>query len=153
MRLIEPIRYCLQLNTDEAIEILELDPERETILKDIAVGSALSPILEHCSYVTRVSVEEAKKHYSKKLENLLRTAPIGALIKLDRLCSLINDCPMSSTKECITSNITRKSKFPVCWEYGIEEKLSNDDLTVARDLANHIVQAWRAGQYVLVINS
>jgi hypothetical protein len=154
MRLIEPIQYTLQLNTDEIIDVLELDSEREVILNNDVVRSALASILEHCSYVTRISIEEAKKHHPKKLEALLRTAPIGALIKFNKLCASINNCPMSSRKECITSNVTKKfGKFPICWTYGVEEKLSNDDLIIATDLANHAVQAWRLGRYVLIVRS
>lgn len=147
----EPITYSLQLNTDENIEVLEIDPDRVPILSDDEIRQVLSPVLDHCSYVTRLSIEEAKKCHPKKLELLLRTPPIGALVKLNMLCSQINDCPMSSRKECTTKNIAKKyGKFPICWTY--DAKLLNNKVE-ADDLIYHIVHAWRLGQYVLIISS
>lgn len=152
MRLMEPVTYHLQLNTSEMIEILEIDPDRIPILKDNGIQLKLLPILQHCSHVTRLSIEEAKKEHARKLELLLRTPPIGALVKLNMPCALLNNCHMSSRKECTTKNVGKKyGKFPICWTYRTEPL--NDEAVQIKDIADNIIHAWRSGQYVLVVNS
>lgn len=149
--LIQPVQYSITLDTNEQIEVFELDSDRETVLLNELIIKSLEHVLEHCSYVTRKSIENAKKLFSKELSELLRTPPIGILIKLNMECSQINDCPMSSHKECSTKNVTKKhGRFPICWTYEIKTALSDTETIMANDLANHIFQAWRSGTYVLI---
>jgi hypothetical protein len=149
---VNPVQYSLQLNTGESIEVFEIDYDREILLKNDDIKPALSTIFGHCSYVTRESIEEAKQHYSKKLCELLRTPPLGILMKLSMKCSYINNCPMSSHKECSTKNVSKKrGKFPICWTYETKEELSSEQTLIVNDIINHVFQAWRNGLYVLIV--
>jgi hypothetical protein len=154
MRGITPFEYTLHLNTDEDLLISELDPGIVKELDDDNINKALSLVLNLCSYVTRLSVEEAKSGYSKKLTNQLRTEPVGALMKLDNpICKYIGDCSMAVKSECTTRNIKKGfGKFPECWEYQIKHKLSDELQMVATDLSRVIIHAWKEKKYVLIIS-
>jgi hypothetical protein len=154
MKLLEPVEYHLHLNTGEHIEVLELDEERIDALKIPEIKETLANLLSLCNPVTRLAVEEAKKGYSDKLENQLRTSPVAALIKIDKpKCIEFKGCPVEKKNDCITTKVAGKKKksIPVCWEYSIGD-IGGFNRVLAADLARHIVHAWNQDMYVLTIS-
>jgi hypothetical protein len=153
MKLIEPVEYTLYLNTGERIEVLELDVERVEALQILEVTENLPKLLSLCNSVTRLAIEEAKRGYSDKLENQLRTSPIAALLKIDKpKCVEFRQCPVVKKLNCDTTKIvdSKRKLLPICWEYSIDEKLTGMNRVLAIDLARHIVHAWSHRIYVLI---
>jgi len=154
MNLFEPVEYALRLNTDEQLEILEIDEGRADALQIPAIKESLSKLLSLCNPVTRLAVEEAKQGYSDRLESQLRTSPVAALLKIDKPeCIDIVHCPLREKKYCITTEVAGKKKkfLPICWEYKAASRIIGYDRVLAMDLARHIVHAWNKGTYVLTI--
>lgn len=154
MRLIEPAVYNLYFNTKEIFQIVEFDPDIIKELQNERFVKALSPVLDLCSYVSRLAIEEAKKGYSKRLEAQIRTEPVGALIRLKNpICVHIRDCATAQREVCTTRNISKKGigQFPECWEYAIGPGLPDEEQIVAGDLSREIVHSWKIQKYVFII--
>lgn len=148
MRLFE---YSLNLSTGERIKISEIPIS--TLDKNYfeAFGLAeISGVVSLCTNAPTQAMHDAKVGYTKPLEKMLRTPPVGALMKVDRpVCVNINDCAMADSKKCTA----RFSKFPECWEY---EVYNDSDLNViklsAKDIVRRIAIAWRDGRYVIIVS-
>jgi hypothetical protein len=145
--------YSLNLCTGETIRVSEismgaLDKFEKSAFEDPATFEAMSSIISLCTKAPHQAMEDAKIGHTKPLEKLLRTPPVGTLMKVDRpVCTNMFDCAMADSKKCTT----RFSKFPECWDYAMD---GDGDLTnsmvAAHEIVKEIVMAWRDGRYVII---
>lgn len=126
------LNYRLELGTREIIDIFEIELD----------GNELDGnVFQLCSHVPRSILEEAKGGWTKPLERMLRTPPVGALLRLNLTCASIDGCPIGKFPNCSTSFLDRKERhgaFPDCWMHA-----RGWESTV-------IVHAWRNGLYVII---
>ena len=88
--------YPIKLSTGETIQIAEIDAERSPALANLEVRKALDGLLQHCCRVSRKVMEEAKAGYDTQFKKLLRSQPIGCMLKAEpHQCRLINECAMA----------------------------------------------------------
>jgi hypothetical protein len=149
------LEYSLVLETGEEIDILELDPEVYVELQSAEVKAAASSILKRCSYVSRDVLEEAKNGFCKRLQESLRTPPLGCLLTItEPECVLMEECGIADRAICTTRYVFKsEGKFPVCWEARLSEPCSEDVGRKARDLTSRVVHAWRENRYVIIVTS
>lgn len=151
----QAFEYSLNLSTGEKIDVLEiplkaLDSWSKRAFQDPIAFKSMSGILSLCTTATHQAMEDAKIGYTKPLERLLKTPPIGILIKLDRpVCMSISDCAMADRKKCTT----KFDKFPECWDYALDvEGDFTEVVTIAHEIVKQIVMAWRDGRYVIIVS-
>lgn len=151
---VSPNEYSLRMDTGEVLLVSELDPETSPGLTDPAVLATIRDVLEWCSFVSRESIEEAKRGYTRALQSELRSTPIGSLLRLRTpSCRLLRSCASAIPEHCTTRRTVRgKPSFPHCWEATVdtdEPSLAG----VSRDVATYIVHSWREGRRVLIVRS
>lgn len=151
---IELVEYTLHLNTGEVISVSEFDANVITDLTSPEVMRAITPVLKRCTFMPRSVIEEAKMGYTAKFESLMRTSPIGAMLKLDiPICGMIKDCASAIKTICTTRNIEGKlGNFPICWEVATPRLTPDDIKERAQRLAFVIIHSWRMGKYVLLVD-
>jgi hypothetical protein len=155
---VDPVEYTLHLGTGEEMLFTELDDRVIPALQDKRVVGALHGILRRCTPVTHSILQEAKLGHTKSLENLLRTPPIGSLLKLDKpICSQIGCCVMADVRRCTTNNIKGKlGIFPDCWAYAVDIPIIEIDkayvMMAAGEISRCVVNAWKANRYVLIVS-
>lgn len=149
--------YSLQLDTGETLSVAEipmraLDEWSRKAFADPKSAKAMSTILALCTRAPHAVMEDAKTGYTKPLERLLRTPPIGALVKLDRpVCMNVSSCVMSDKRKCTTQFLHVSEKFPECWDYSLEDDGDfTDGMIAAHEIVKTIVMAWRDGRYVII---
>ena len=156
----QTFEYGLDLSTGEKIWITEiaigaLDKQTLTAFKI----PELDLVLMHCTKVPRSDMDDAKIGYTKPLERLLRTPPVGILMKFARpVCENISTCAMANPKKCTVRYRAPREKpeaiasFPECWDF--DARLSKttpiEIETTVREIANYIVAAWRWSRYVII---
>jgi hypothetical protein len=142
------------MDTGEEVLVGELDPETSPGLSDPTVLALLRDVLEWCSFVSRESVEEAKRGFTRALQSELRSTPTGALIRLRTpSCRLLKTCASADPENCTTRRmVRRRPAFPHCWEAVVEEG-NPESVSAARNVATYVVHAWREGRTVLIISS
>jgi len=142
---IYPVDYTIWLSTGEKIEIAEFDPGRIPALLDPEVLKITSELLSRCTHVPRKIMEEAKQGYDNGLKPILGTSPLGAMQKAGPpICRNIHSCAMAVKSVCTLRNYSKKKPLPICWEF-------ESDNADAIALGTAIGQAWRQGQYVIII--
>ncbi len=158
MSRVQPIEYKLDLDTGESMEVCELDPETTPPLSDPSVQAALQPVLDQCSFVSREAVEEAKLGSSRKLTSNIRAPFWGSLLMMSRPeCAHISSCATADKTKCTTKNVNQSrgkyigGSFPLCWDFQIHERFSENVRRAAIAIAAVIVHAWREGRNVLII--
>jgi hypothetical protein len=155
MKTIFPVDYIVDLSTGEELKIAEFDPERIPEMKDLDVINASSDVLDLCTRVPREILEEAKKGYDTRLKPLLRTPPVGTLLRAPMpLCNERWSCSMYNKMGCSLRNISEKGgAFPECWEIEADKlvKLSADILDDSRALKTAIIHVWRQGAYSIIV--
>lgn len=127
------LSYSLELSTGESLDVLEIELDGTDELD--------GEIARLCTTMPREVLEEAKVGHTSPFEKLLRTPPVGALLRLNGLCDQIDDCPLANRSKCVTSNVRGKTRFPSCWDHGVGT------------LNTEVVHAWRDGAYVIVVQS
>jgi hypothetical protein len=154
MQSIQPVEYRINLHTGESIEISELDVEVVEELRMPEVLEATAEIIKLCSKMPREIVEEAKLGHSKNFTSLMKTPPVGSMMKLPSpICAMIRDCAIADKRKCTTRNISNQiGKFPICWEFKPPKLTEDDVIPRAQSLAFAIVHAWREGRYVILVN-
>lgn len=148
------VDYIIDLSTGEKLHISEFDPERIPEMQDLNVINASSDVLDHCTMVPRNVMEDAKHGYDTEFKKLLRTPPIGALLKTKQtLCSERDVCSMYDASKCTTRNIAKGSyALPICWEADVSHTKYNDHITAAsRTLRTAVIHAWRRGMLAVRI--
>lgn len=144
--------YSLKLGTGETILITEVPVGAMNSSVQQAFNNPRSlemvfSIIALCTKVPRQVLEDAKIGYTKPLENLLRTPPAGALMKLDYpVCANINDCIMATDKCTARAGM----KNPECWEYSPTNHDLEIDTITAKEIARTVVMAWRDGRHVII---
>ncbi|KKL45204.1 hypothetical protein LCGC14_2358020 [marine sediment metagenome] len=148
------LEYSLTLETGEEVEILELDPETCPELRSEDVRSAASHVLGRCTYTPRDVLEEAKGGFCKRLQELLRTPPIGCLLTVSNPeCSELETCGIADRSLCTLRYVSKSGgKFPICWEAGPSKPCPDDIGMQVRDLAGRVAHAWREGRYVIIVS-
>lgn len=153
--IIHPVEYIIDLSTGEDLQIAEFDPNRIPEMNNPDVMCASSDILDRCTKASREILEEAKHGYDSRLKPLLRTPPVGALLKFPfPLCSERLSCSMYDKTRCSTKNIFRQGgAFPECWEAEIDPliKFSTTIIVASRALRTAIVHSWRQGMYSIIV--
>ena len=122
------LEYSLELVTGETIDVLEIESDDLSSISD--------PVMDLITVMPRQVLEEAKIGYTRPFERLLRTPPVGALIRLDARCDQMSTCPMRNAAACVTSH----KKLPDCW--------TGDGVRDAE-----VVRAWKDGRYVILVSS
>ena len=147
------LEYSLVLDTGEELRFLELDSDTCPGLRSERVREAVAGVLLRCTYASRDALEEAKRGFTKRLQDALGTPPVGCLLRLARPeCSLLDECGIADRAVCTTRYLSRAGgRFPVCWEPRLPERLPDPVRTAARDLAWRVVHAWREGRYVVIV--
>lgn len=148
----QTFEYVLTLSTGEQLKVVEiamkaLDSRCSKAFED----QALFPILSMCTRVPSSVMNDAKIGHTKPLERLLKTPPVGALMKLDKpACLNIKDCAAASA-DCTTQAVRRGKSFPECWDYdmGLVDDFS-DGMMAAREVARIVIAAWRDSAYVII---
>lgn len=152
-----PNEYSLRMDTGEVLLVSELDPETSPVLADPVVMSMARDVLEWCSFVSRESIEEAKRGFTRALQAELRSTATGALLRLRTpTCRLVRSCASADAQGCTTRRTTRgKPSFPHCWEAVVDDDGQADPVRVgsARELATYVVHSWRDGRRVLIVGS
>lgn len=150
MRILE---YEITLSTGERLTISEFDPDVIPELHDEEVRKACASVLKLCSYMSRAVVEGAKRGDLKPFERALKTPSYGCLLKIDTPeCSEVRSCIFVKSKECTTKyQIKKLGKFPICWSYRVPSGYSQSLTISAQILATSIVNEWREGRYVIII--
>ena len=148
------LEYSLVLETGEGLDVLELDPETCSELRSEAVRIAAFHILKRCTFVQREVLEEAKGGFCKRLQELLRTPPIGCLLTVsDPECSELEECGTADRSICTLRHISKSGgKFPICWEARASQPCPDDIKMQVRDLAGRVVHAWRENRYVIIVS-
>jgi len=153
--LIHPVDYTIDLSTGEELKIAEFDPERIPEMNDPEVIIASADVLDRCTRASREALESAKRGYDTELKSLLKTPPVGALLKISSpLCSERWSCSMYNKTECSTKNISRQGgAFPECWEAeaNISIKFPTDIIEASRALRTAVVHVWRHGTYAIIV--
>ena len=156
------IEYELTLSTGERIKILELDPGAVPELLDEEVMAAADPVVSRCPRVRRQDLEDAKRGHTKRLEAVLGTPPIGHLLMMaSPVCGEVGTCSSADRSVCTTRNSAGGrpflGRFPICWEFDVNRKVSRKvgprASSAARELASHIVNAWREDRRVFVVTT
>lgn len=153
------ISYLLELETKEKITVSEINPELFPEFSEPEVMSAASDILDQCSRMPRHVLESAKMGHSREFEALMRTPPIGCLLKLKLpVCAEIKSCAIANPIKCTTKFVEPKrrgaiGKFPPCWEMETDPNLSQNVAIKVRALASGIVTSWKAGHYVIIVEN
>jgi len=152
----QTFEYSLHLDTGETMEIVEismkaLDAWTEKAFSDPAASKALTGLLSLCTKVPHQILEDAKIGYTKPLERLLKSPPVGALMKLDKpACFNVSDCIMADKDKCTTRFWSKAAKFPECWDYHLPQDEFTSAMAAAQEIAKVIVMAWRDGKYVII---
>jgi hypothetical protein len=148
------LEYSLVLETGEGLDVLELDSETCPELRSEAVRVAASHVLRRCTFAPQDVLEEAKRGFCKRLQDLLRTPPVGCLLSVaDPECALLDECGIADSALCTTRFVSRRGgRFPVCWEARPSRACPEDVRALARDLAGRVVHAWRDGRYVVIVS-
>jgi len=142
-----PFEYTVHLSTGESIEVAELDPGRIPALSDPIVLKILSGMTDKCTFASREIMDEVHKGYDERFKVLLKSPPLGAMQKAGPpVCRQINDCAMAVKSVCTLRNYSKKTPLPLCWEF-------DSDNPEAVALGTVIGNAWRQGQYVIIITS
>lgn len=150
--------YVLHLGTGENLSVLEidmaaLDAWSRQAFDDPCAKKALSSIFSLCTRVSKEAIEDAKIGWTKPLEKLLRTPPIGALLKLDKpICFNLRDCAMADPNKCTTRPACKNISLPECWDYDIgTAKDFPNSMIAAQEVAKTIVvTGWSNGKYVII---
>ena len=154
----QTFEYSLQLGTGESLDVAEivmatLDDWSRKAFEDPAAAKAMHKVTSLCSRIPHRIMEYAKIGYTKPLERLLKTPPIGALMKLDKPeCLNLSDCAMADQHKCTTRFLLASAKFPECWDYtliGKDEEFT-DGMVAAQEIVKTIVMAWRDGRHVII---
>jgi hypothetical protein len=149
--MIQSFDYRLTISTGEELQICELDPGLVSELRDAEVRTSADPWLTRCTRAPRAALEEAKRGHSGPLDRLLRTPPIGILIRNDRhLCGRVSSCSMADKKGCSTRNVDPRrglGLFPECWS----PELPDVSPPGTEELVSYVVRAWRDGRYVILV--
>ena len=156
LTVIDPVDYIIDLSTGEELHIAEFDPGRIIEMKDPAVIAASSRILDFCTKVSRDIIEEAKGGYDSRLKPLIKTPPIGALLKIPlHIGYERTSCSMYVPSKCTTKNVNPSGEsvgsFPECFE-SETDKSSPEIMLKSRILNTAIIQSWRQNRYVVIID-
>jgi hypothetical protein len=146
--------YPLRLTTGETIQIAEIDSERSPALLIPQVRMALDGLLTQCCHVSREIMEEAKGGYDTNLKPLLRSSPIGCMIKAEpAICRHIESCAMALKSICTLHNCRSNSNpLPVCWEYSLPASIAHLEIrTAIIELGTLIGHSWRKNQFVIIV--
>lgn len=95
--------------------------------------------------VTKEVMDHAMRGWTQPLVKGLGLAPSGAIRKLPQvysLCAARAKCPMYDAKQCIPTH----KKMPWCFQ---PDALKTDE---QRRLGAEVVQLWREGVYVVVVD-
>lgn len=151
-----PVDYIIDLSTGEELKIAEFDPERIPEMKNPDILYASTDVLNLCTRISREILEEAKHGYDTRLKPLLRTPPIGALLKAPMpFCAERWSCSMYSKMECSVRNISKcGGAFPECWEAEADKlvRLPVDILDASRALRTAVIHSWRQGMYAMIVS-
>lgn len=149
----QTFEYSIELSTKETLHILEISLEAiddwsKKAFTDLDAARVIHGVLSLCTKVPHSVLEEAKYGYTKPLERLLKTPPVGALMKIDRpVCLNINDCAMANRQRCTT----RSHGFPECWDYSMGDcDELTDSMLSAQEAVKAIVMAWRDNRYAII---
>ena len=156
LTVIDPVDYIIDLSTGEELHIAEFDPDRIPEMKEAAVIKASFGVLDYCTKVSRDIIEEAKGGYDTRLKALLKTPPIGALLKIPlHICHERTSCSMYVPSKCTTKNVNPSGEsvdsFPECFE-SETDKSSPEIMLKSRILNTAIIQSWRQNRYVVIID-
>lgn len=153
--MIHPVEYLIDLSTNETIHIAEFDPDRILEMQNQSVLEASHDVLEQCTKMPREVIEEAKHGYDTNFKILLRTPPVGALLKLPLpLCSERSVCSLYKISKCTTKNVDDKvGNFPICFEsdFPVKTLFTKEVVSVSRDLKSSIIHSWGKGMYVILV--
>lgn len=149
--------YSLTLNTGEVIEVSEITDRIFFQLNSPEVQRICKPILEKCTHISRFEIEEAKRGFSKQLDEKLGTEPVGCLIKLALPCSEMKNCIISDRVKCNTKYINKVKRdvfyCPSCWEYEFDQTgLEFTTIAAVKILTSAIVDAWKNGRFVVIVD-
>lgn len=103
------------------------------------------PLTESFTVTTKATFDHALRGWTSPFVKGLSLPPVGALKKLpvlNRLCENRQGCPMYHKAECTPSH----KKMPWCFQ---PSGLESDE---QRRLASEVVQMWRAGVYIVVVD-
>jgi hypothetical protein len=148
--------YSLVLSTGEKLAISEvvvgaLDSWCARAFSDPNAKRAIAPILALCTKAPPNVMDDAKIGHTKPLEKLLKTPPIGALMKIDKpICSSFKSCA-SANASCTTQFVGKNKSFPKCWDYYVTDPDNfTNSMSAAQELVKDIVMAWRDSRYVVI---
>lgn len=152
------ISYLVELETKEKITVAEIIPELfPEFFCNSEVLLAAADVLDRCSRMPRHVLESAKMGHSREFEALVRTPPVGCLLKLKLpVCAEIKSCAIANPVKCTTRFVEPRrrgaiGRFPPCWEMETDPKLSQDVNMKVRSLASGIVSSWKSGHYVIIV--
>ena len=148
--------YPLRLSTGETIQVAEIDAARSPALIVPQIRKAIERLLAHCCHVPREIVEEAKGGYDTRLKPLLRSQPMGCMIKAEpSICRHIDGCSMAFKPICTLHNCRpSQTPLPICWEFSPSQSMAHlEARTAAIDVGTIIGHAWRRGFYVFIVDN